>query len=621
MTKINVFEPKVLLPSEPKLSLSDRLTSFLNQWQPSPELIFLLSAFLIGSISGISIVFFRYLIDLCETITFKHLMGTLSVWGFWTVALIPTFGGLIVGIIRHFFSQILGENLSTLISYREGQKISPLRPLIKMLAAAVSLGTGASLGPESPSVEIGSNIGVLLSQFFQVSQERYRLLLAAGAAAGLAAGFHTPIAAVFFALEVVLGTTFASPAVSIILLAAVSSDIISRSFPGVYPEFNLPNYQFVNHWESIFYLGLGLLASVVSFIYTQGIKLAQSCFQGQVKGFRWLGNLPQIIKPLLGGLLVGIVALPLPEILGVGYGTLETILEGRQFPLSELLFLLFAKLIVTAISLGSGLVGGVFAPALFLGGCLGAIYANLLDFILPPSWSITPPTPAFAAIIGMAAVLAGSMKAPLTAITLLLELMGSYKIILPLMAAVGICIWVIEQIKSNKALKGLNLQEMGINVDKLNEIEVLQKVSVATIMETSYLSLLDSTNLLQAGWIMVESKYYTALVLDETDQLVGIVTLGDIKRRILELVNQSSAYVDINPKIKDICTREILYAHEAQSVAEALTQMTARDIYLLPVVASDNKQKVIGIVERNRIKLASELAETEAVLLSIAEGI
>jgi H+/Cl- antiporter ClcA/CBS domain-containing protein len=617
MTKTDIIEPQILISPESKPSLSDRLTSLLNQWQPSPELIFLISAFLIGSGSGLAIVFFRYLIDLCETLTFKHLMGAISLWGFWTVAFIPIVGGLIIGLMRWLFPSALGQNPSALISNIGGPRISPFRPLIKMIAAAVSLGTGASLGPEGPSVEIGSNFGVLLGQIFQVSQERYRLLLGAGAAAGLSAGFHTPIAGVFFALEVVLGTTFASPAVSIILLSAVSADIVSRSFPGTNPEFHLPAYQFVSHWEWIFYIGLGLLASILSFTYTQSIKLAQTVFQGQIAGFSWLGRLPQPLKPVLGGAIVGAIALLLPEILGVGYGTLETILKGQEFSLLELFLLLLAKLTATAISLGSGFVGGIFAPALFLGGCLGAFYVNLLDFILPASWSAIAPTPAFAATVGMAAVLAGSVKAPLTAIILLCELMGNYNIILPLMAAVGICTWIVEQIMVSQAVKGLDLKEMGINLERPNDLAILQQTSVASIMEFSYLTLLDSTLLLEAGWKMIQAKCYTALVLDNTEQLVGIITLSDLRRKILELMHQSAGDLEINLEIKEICTREVLYAYKTQSVAEALKQMTARDIYLLPVVAPENPRKVIGIVERNRIKLAKELAETETALMGI----
>jgi len=605
---------KVLLPPHSKLaSLSDRLTTLLNRLQPSPEALVLISAGLIGGGSGLAMVLFHYLIDLCQTLAFENLIGLLSVWGAWTLACIPTLGGLVVGLMRWRYPDVLGQGFSALLSNKRVQKISPLRPVIKMVAAAVSLGTGASLGPESPSVEIGSNVGILLGQFFQVSQERYRLLLGAGAAAGFAAGFNAPIAGVFFAIEVVLGTEFATPAVSLILLSAVVSAIIARIFLGVHPAFDLPVYQVLSNWEWIFYLGLGLVASFVSVTYTQGIKLAQACFRGELIGLNWLGKFPQPMQPILGGACVGLVALQLPQILGIGYGTLEVILKGEQFSLPLLFLLLVVKLVVTAISLGSGLVGGIFAPALFLGACLGAIYGNVLTAVLPPGLSEIAPPPAYA-MVGMAAVLAGSVRAPLTAILLLFELTRNYLIILPLMAAVGVSVWVVEQIKSYPSVEGLNLQQMGMNLEQQDELKVLQQVPIATLMERSYLTLPASMSLVKAGSLMVQDKCHTALVFDEAEQLVGLLTLADIKRRIIEAERQSKELLGVNQKIKDICTREILYVYEDESVSDALERMGARGLFLLPVVARDNPRKVLGVIERSRIGLAGDLVATQEAL-------
>lgn len=636
-TTIADSESKVLLvPKSKQVSLSDRFTSLLNRLQPSSEFFVLISALLIGSGSGLTMVLFHYLIHLWETLSFKTLMGSISIWGGWTLALIPMLGGLLVGLMRWRYREILGQEFAALLSDPRVQTITPLRPIIKMLAASVSLGTGASLGPESPSVEIGSHIGILLGQLFQVSKDRYRLLLGAGVAGGLAAGFNAPIAGVFFALEVVLGTTFTAPAVGLIVLSAVFSAIISRIFLGVHPAFELPEYVVFSHWEWLFYLGLGLLASAVSLLYIQGIKLAQGCFQGTVKGFAWLEKTPAMLKPAIGGAVVGIVALYLPQILGVGYGTLETILKGQQFSLELLGLLLVVKPILTAISLGSGLVGGVFAPAIFLGACLGSIYGTVLAAIVPSSWLAIAP-PAAYAIVGMAAVLAGSVKAPLTAILLLFELTHNYLIIPPLMVAVGACIWVIEQIQSKSDVEGLNFQQMGINLEKQDEVEILQQITVATAMSSSYLALGDSLSLLEAGQIMVCDKCHTALVFDRAEQLVGIITLADIRREIVQTESQSlpeaiprsgcrrtavfypqglgGSEPLAKRKIKDICTTEILYAYSDESLTEVLKRMGARGLYLLPVVAKNNPQKVLGTIDKNQIFLAGDLIETQAALI------
>ncbi len=620
-----VPESKILLPPPSKpVTLSDRLTSLLNRIQPSPETVVLVSALLIGGGSGLAMVLFHILIDLCQSLSYGQILGFISKWGTWTLACIPMLGGAIVGFMRWRYPEVLGQGFTALLSNTRSQKISPLRPAIKMLAAIVSLGTGASLGPEGPSVEIGANVGILLGQAFQVSKERYRLLLGTGAAAGLAAGFNAPITSIFFALEVILGPTFTTPAISLISLSTVVSAVIARIALGVYPAFELPTYQVLSHWEWLLYLGLGFLASYVSMLFIQGIQLAQAGFQGDIPAFSWLKHLPQGFKPVLGGACVGLVALKLPQILGVGYDTLETILRGEVVSLPLLGLLLVAKLGLTAISLGSGLVGGIFAPAMFLGACMGAIYGQILDLLLPTELggNIAPP-PAYA-IVGMAAVLAGSVRAPLTAIILLFELTQNYLIILPAMAAVGMSVWLVDQFKSSQSVQSLNLQQMGVNLEQQDESEMLQQTPTAIIVDPNYLSLLDSTSLLEAGRLMVQHKCHTALVLNPAQDLTGIITLADIKRRIVAAANsstdsQTDTQTDninqiLHQPLKDICTSEVLYAYPDEPVAEVLERMGTRGLYLLPVVERENPRKVMGIVERYRIGLASDLVVTQQAL-------
>lgn len=385
------------------------------------------------------------------------------------------------------------------------------------------------------------------------------------------------------------------------------SAIASRIFLGIHPAFNVPTYQVNSHWEWLFYLGLGILASLVSLIYTQAIRLTQACFQD-----RWLKNVPTIVKPILGGAIVGSIALELPQILGVGYGTLEVILTGEQFSLLLLLLLLVVKLLTTAISLGSGLVGGVFAPAMFLGACLGSIYGNILNHFLSPQLTIAPQA---YAIVGMAAVLAGSVKAPLTAIILLFELTRNYLIILPAMVTVGVAVWMVEQIEAQSAVAGLNFQQMGMNLEKQDEVSQLEQVTVAEVMKSSYLALSESTNTLAAGQKMIQAQSHTALVFDSQDKLIGVVTLADLKQAIVRLQQQAADFNLFEQKITDICTLEILYAYADETLKEVLERMGTRGLYLLPVVSRDRPRMVLGVIDRNQIMLASDLVETQAALL------
>jgi H+/Cl- antiporter ClcA len=230
----------------PITSLISRLTNKLNRLDPSPGIVVMLLSVFIGGAAGLGVVFFHYLIDLANSSSHSlidDLKDLLHLQGKWLFALLPVIGGVVVGAM-HWYWQDFGPNMNSMIAAtKAGKQITPWRGVVKMAAAAVSLGTGASLGPEGPSVEIGANMGMFLGQALNASQERQRLLLGAGAAAGIAAGFNAPIAGVFFALELVLGTTFATSAVSVVVLAAVVASLVAQIGLGAKPAFALPVYE------------------------------------------------------------------------------------------------------------------------------------------------------------------------------------------------------------------------------------------------------------------------------------------------------------------------------------------------------------------------------------------
>ncbi|PSB65993.1 chloride channel protein [Chroococcidiopsis cubana SAG 39.79] len=590
---------------------SNPIAHILNRFQPSPEAVVLLLAVLIGGGTGMGVVTFHYLIELVHYVAFVNLMGTLSAWGAWTIALVPTLGGFIVGLMLTR-RQDFGPGLSSLIAAASGSAtrhaiLQRLQPVTKMVAASVSLGSGASLGPEGPSVEVGANFGVLLAHVLQVSQERQRLLLGAGAAAGLAAGFNAPIAGVFFALEVVLGTTFANSAVSVVLLAAVVSALVAQIGLGGQPAFALPVYEVRSPLELPLYVGLGIAASIISIAYTQLLLWGRACFRGQVKGFAWLGRVPLPMHPVIGGACVGLVALLYPQILGIGYETIEAMLQDVEFSLLLLLILLVLKLVTTAISMGSGLVGGVFAPAMFLGASLGAAYGKILAALLPQIGMYMAGPPAYA-MVGMAAVLAGSAKAPLTAILLLFELTRDYRIVLPLMAAVGLSVWLVERLKKSVTPESsANLQQLNLNLVGDEDREIVQQILVREAIYESPLMLPDSMSVSQAGLSMTNAHCRSALVVNPELQLLGIVTLEDINRAIATWENADAQLVDI-------CTTDLLYAYTDEPLSEALSRMGARGLHQLPIVDRDQPEQVLGLLEREQIALTCKLATTRKAL-------
>jgi H+/Cl- antiporter ClcA len=596
---------------------SVRFAYLINRFQPSPETLVLFLAILIGGGTGMGIVTFHYLIQLIHHLMLENFMGAIAHWGSWTLACVPILGGLIVGLMR-WRTQDFGPGLSTLIAAQGTEIKRQLRPVTKMLAASVSLGSGASLGPEGPSVEIGANLGMLLSVVLQVSQEQRRLLLSAGAAAGLAAGFNAPIAGVFFALEVVLGTTsFATSAVSVVLLASVVAALIAQIGLGAQPAFTLPVYQVRSPLELPLYLGLGLGASLVSLTYTQAVSLAKDCFAGKVPGFGIFARIPKPIHPIIGGAIVGSVALYYPQILGIGYGTVGAMLQDREFSLLLLVILLVVKLLMTAVSAGSGFVGGVFAPAMFLGASLGAAYAKALALLIPTIGQHMAAPPAYA-MVGMAAVLAASVRAPLTSILLLFELTRDYRIVLPLMAAVGLSAWLVERIQPTFN-SNANLQQIGLSELKDDQAEILHQIFVEDAMLSRPKKLLGSMGILEAALEMTRDRTRSALVVDEEEKLVGIVSLEDINRTVSFWQNYPNQENEIQTNLSaqnliDICTTEILYAYRDEYLSEALERMAVRGLHQLPVVAKDNHERILGLLEREQIALTCNLAVTRKAL-------
>jgi H+/Cl- antiporter ClcA/CBS domain-containing protein len=588
------------------------LTKFINRLQPSPEAVVLTLAIPIGIVTGLAVIIFHYLIGWIHSLLLEDFMGLVFNWGSWTLACVPTLGGILVGLMRWRWAD-LGPSMSSLIAAtREAKKSLPLRPIAKMVAAAISLGSGASLGPEGPSVELGGNFGILLSRILQVSQERQQLLLGAGAAAGLAAGFNAPIAGVFFALEIVLGTTFATSAVSVVVLAAVVSSLVAQFGLGSQPAFALPAYEVRSPLELPLYMGLGFLASLVSWTYLQSIQWARRCFKGEVAGLKWLGKVPKPVAPVIGGLVVGIAALQWPQMLGVGYETIEAMLQDVKFSLTLLLVLLVVKLIMTSVSLGSGFVGGIFAPAMFLGASLGSAYGKILGLVLPTDMFNIAAPPAYA-MVGMAAVLAGSAKSPLTAILLLFELTRDYRIVLPLMAAVGISVWLVERLSSVPETKD-NWQPLGLNLEKDPNLDILPEIPVAEAMHVPNLSLQATMPLLEAGLALTNQRCRSALVLDDRGGLVGIVTLQDIYRAIARCQNRLTPEEVLKLTLETACTTNLLYAYPHESLAQAMERMAARGLHQLPVVDPSNPHLVLGILEQEGINLACSVAHTRKAL-------
>jgi H+/Cl- antiporter ClcA len=438
----------------------------------------------------------------------------------WPVVVVPTLGGLAVGLLRHLAGSI-GPGLPSLMAIADGSLGGePRLPLLRLVAASLSLGSGASLGPEGPSVEGGGNIGLWVALRGRLSPQAQKALVAAGVAAGLAAGFKAPIAGVFFAFEGSYSAIPGRPSLRAVLVAAVASALVTQLCLGDTPILRLPAYDVRSPLELPLYLGLGLLASVMSWLLIRLLAAGRdSRVQALVRG------LPPGLATALGGAALGGMALVFPQVLGVGYDTIEALL-GRDggIPLLTLVALIGVKLVATAVSNATGFVGGGFAPSLFLGAVLGNCYGQVLG-----SGGLDLPVaepPAYA-MVGMAAVLAGSARAPLTALLLLFELTRDIRIVLPLMAAAGLSAALVERWQGihDPGLLGLDpLEERRRGQLALIGVEEAFEASPPLVLAGSLTALAALTQLIE--------QQGHCLVVEEGGVAQGLVTLADLQRAL-----------------------------------------------------------------------------------------
>jgi CIC family chloride channel protein len=542
---------------------------------------------LVGLLSGAGVWLFKYLYGLVKTFSFTTLPNLFPMEKGWLIAFVPMIGGALVGLLLRYFggkdkvSGTAGIIQSIQIS---GGRLRYQHLPVNTAAAILTIGTGASVGPEDPSVQIGANFGSFFGQVLHLSEEHTSTLVAAGAAAAIAAAFNAPIAGVFFALEIIVGD-LTGGSLGMILIAAVISSVFTQAVSGTSPAFQVHAYAMNSGWELPLYVGLGLLAGPISALYVRLLYAAQDFFK------RW--SLPRWIQTAIAGLIVGCVGVFLPQIFGVGYDTITAILSQQQMTFWLLLALMLAKLILTPVSIGGGFAGGVFAPSLFIGAALGGAY-GLGMAALFPSLGITPSA---YALVGMAAVLAGAVHAPLTAAILLFEMTSDYHIILPLMLAVAISLMISQKIQP-RSVYSLGLARKGFFVKHGKEIDVLDSVQVKEIMNKRVTPLTDSDTVDFAKGRLAQMHSRGLPVVDKRGNLSGILAISDLE----------AGDVDGSKPIQSIyhAAPEVIFPQEPLSAA--LKKMSQLNIGQLPVVLSEAPQQIVGMLYREDIVHAYAVA-------------
>jgi CIC family chloride channel protein len=381
--------------------------------------IFFALTIVIAVIAGLSAVLFALAIQ-----AFKHSLFGLTPSA-WRLVLLPTCVSLVTGYLLHrFFPDARGSGVpQTKAAFHLNQGVISARvPLGKFLTGVLCVGSGHSMGREGPSVQIGAGIASSIGQWFALSPERVRNLVPVGAAAALSAAFNTPVAAVLFALEEIIGDMNA-PLIGSTVVASVTAVVVERSILGNDALFRVPPYQLDHPAELAAYACLGIVGGLVSIVFCKGLLHLRGLFLR-------LPPATVLFQPAIGGLLVGIILVFVPQVMGVGYESVDQALGGG-IAMRMLVLLCAAKLVATIISYASGNAGGVFAPSLYLGAMAGGVVGTLVGQFAPfPTGG-----PGAYALVGMGTLFAGIIRAPMTSVFMIFELTQDYQILVPLMVA------------------------------------------------------------------------------------------------------------------------------------------------------------------------------------------
>ncbi len=548
--------------------------------------LFIIAA-LIGGLTALALWLFRLGIEACHII-FSEILGHDLLGGLGELSIVITLAlaGLIVGWIVHTFvghEKYHGVSLIIESVALTGGKLAWWKMPFKAFASVISLGAGASVGPEDPSVQIGSNISSFWGGRLKLDEDMMRLLIAAGAASAVSAAFNAPIAGVFFALEVILVGELISASVGVVIIASVIASALTRGLYIGEAALGPFNFALQSPLEVLYYLPLGLILAPCAVIFMHSVYWQRGVWHRMIR-------LPLPLKTALAGGLVGAMGIFLPEILGGGREIMNHVLHGDMtMPFLLLITIAVVKIIATGISLAGGFVGGVFAPSLFIGTMIGMAYGQFMTFLLNNNAG----DPRNYAIAGMAGMMAGVVRSPITAIMMVFELTNDYRFILPIMLVAVVCIFIAERFQPH-GIYQLALVRNGINLHPGRDVDLMQGITVGEAMTKPAPSIHHSATLTELRDTFRKEHRNALCVVNDAGALAGIVTLSD-----LQTAYQHSPETAPNLRVGDICTREAVIVHTDDVLWKAIKWMGAKNIGRLPVLDAD--ENLVGMLNRDDI--------------------
>ncbi|HZT76635.1 MAG TPA: chloride channel protein [Vicinamibacterales bacterium] len=495
------------------------------------EQLFLLIAILIGIYSGLAVVGFRLAIEWTRLL----LLGSTLRPSFPRVVLVPSIVGLVVAVfVVLVFPAVRGSgvNQTKAALYIYDGYIAFRTVIGKFLMCALAIGAGQSLGPEDPSLQIGAGLASAFGRRLKLPAERLRYIAPVGAAAGLAAAFNSPITAVLFVIEEVIGR-WSAGVLGAVVLSAVASVVTEQWFLGDEPLFRVPTYHLVHSAELLAYAALGVIGGAVSIVFVKAVGALRPRLRA-LPPWTWY------IQPAIAGLLIGLIALRFPQVMGAGYEYIDQAMHDR-FGWRTLVALCLLKVVTTTASFVSGTPGGLFAPTLFIGAMLGGAVCAIERQIAP---NITGPIGAYA-LVGMGTLFAGILRAPMTSVFMIVEVSGNYSIILPVMISNTIAHFLSRQFQQHALFDMLSRQD-GTVLPSMEEEREIDVRTVGEVMRRTDEVIRDSHD--DHPYLYPDQSIDTALRLLQGRSTAPVVHRADPRRIVglfvLEDVIKSDATSD-----------------------------------------------------------------------------
>jgi len=515
------------------------------------------------------------------------LVPPVSVFPKWILGLVPALGGLIAGaIIYKWAPEAAGHGTDAVIDafHRFRGVIRKRVPIIKAISSAITIGSGGSAGREGPVAQIGAGVGSYLANLLRLSDRDRRLMLIAGAGGGIGSMFRAPLGGALFATEVLYREPeFEFEAIIPAIISSIVAYSVFASFFGWGVLFDTPRYLFRHPSGLFFYAILGILCVILGALYVK-------VFYGLRDRFFKKLPVKNFLKPAIGGLMLGIMAMFFPQVLGMGYGWIQLAIYG-QLTIGLMIVLVFAKIFATSFTISSGGSGGVFAPSLFIGGMLGGAFGQTAHLLFPDI--ITQPT-AFV-LVGMGAFFAGVAKVPISSLIMVSEMTGSYGLLVPLMLSSSIAYLFTRKWNLYEKQVSGRIDSPAHLGDFVVDILAGLKVQDALTNKKRMVLIPQHMPLREILTFITDTSNSYFPVVDDAKRMVGIMSLDDIRNVMFEeglseLVNA-----------KDMATSEVITVTQQDNLQDALRKFTLKNIEEIPVVDIKNSRRVIGMLNRRDV--------------------